>query len=134
MAPIKIIIADNLLMFRKGLRLLLEHESSIEIVGEAANGVQLLYLVKEYEPDLVITDTEMPEMGGAEATKKLKAAYPQLGIIALSMFQEDRLLVEMINAGAKGYLLKSSSKEELLAAIKAVKGGAIIFAMSALCS
>jgi DNA-binding NarL/FixJ family response regulator len=125
--PLKIVIADDQEIFLGGLRLLLQESREIEIVGEAANGIQLIYLVKELAPQVVVTDIEMPEMGGVEATRKLKALYPQLGIIALTAHLEDWLVVDMLTAGARGYLLKHSTKEELLTGIKAVEAGGFYF-------
>lgn len=127
---IKIVLADDQPLFTAGLRMVLEQGSGVEIVGEALNGIQLVYLVQELAPDVVITDIEMPEMDGTAATKKLKALYPKLGIIALTVFGEDWRVLDMLQAGARGYLLKNSTREDVLTAIRAVEAGGYYFCRS----
>jgi DNA-binding NarL/FixJ family response regulator len=122
-APIKLVIADDHEIFREGFKLLFKHQDHIQLVGEAEDGVKLIDVVDEQQPDIVITDIKMPRIDGIEATKLLKQKYPDLGIIALSMFNDDNLIVDMLEAGAKGYLLKNTSKEELIQAAKSVYEG-----------
>jgi DNA-binding NarL/FixJ family response regulator len=122
-SPIRIILADDHEIFRNGFKLLLRNQKEIELIGEAENGKQLLELVDRHHPDLVITDIKMPIMDGIQASKTLKQKYPRIGIIALSMFNDDYLVLEMLEAGASGYLLKNTNKEELLQAVKAVHQG-----------
>lgn len=120
---IKIIIADDHEIFRDGFKLMLSKQKDILLVGEAANGRELVELVNEQMPDLVITDIKMPIMDGIEASKKIAAQFPDMGIIGLSMFDEDDLIIDMLEAGAKGYLLKNANKEQIIEAIKTVYNG-----------
>lgn len=124
---ISVVIADDHEIFRDGLVLMLSKQSSINIKGQAADGNELINLVKEHQPDIVITDIKMPGMDGIEATKYLSANYPSCKIIALSMFNEENLIVDMLEAGAKGYLLKNADKQEILDAIENVFEGKIFY-------
>lgn len=126
---VKIVIADDYPLFREGIHLMLAREN-VEITGEAADGRELLSVVKNVQPDVVITDIEMPVMNGIEATREIKASHPQIRVIALTMFGEDHLIVDMLEAGAAGYLLKSSKKEELRDAIETVYEGGTYFCNS----
>ncbi|TMI63733.1 MAG: response regulator transcription factor [Bacteroidetes bacterium] len=128
--PIRILIADDFPMFREGIRMLLGQERKFEIVGEAGNGDELVRVMETTKADIVITDIEMPVMNGIMATKEIKSKHPQSGVIALTMFGDDHLIVEMLDAGANGYLLKSTRKQELIDAIEAVFGGASYFCNS----
>lgn len=125
--PIKIVLADDHSLFREGILLVLKKEKSIVIAGEAADGDALLQLIDEVEPDVVITDIDMPAKNGIDVTKIVKQQRPHVGILALTMFDEEHLLVDMMDAGANGYLLKSSKKEELLTAIQSAKEGGTYF-------
>ena len=127
---IKIAIADDYPMFLEGLQLLLEKQDNIEIVGEASNGQELLDVVKQTKPDVVITDIEMPVMNGIEATAALKKNFPDTRVIALTMYGDEHLIVDMLEAGADGYLLKKTTKQEVSEAIKAVYEGANYFCNS----
>jgi DNA-binding NarL/FixJ family response regulator len=120
---IRIVIADDHEMFRDGFKLMLTKQPDIELLGEAENGRELLTLVKERQPDVVVTDIKMPVMDGIEAVKKISEEYPEIGIIVLSMFDEDDLIVDMLEAGAKGYLLKNSNKDQIGEAIHTVFNG-----------
>ncbi len=120
---IRIVIADDHEIFRDGFRLMLSKQNDIHLVAEAENGQQLLAIAKEHLPDVIITDIKMPIMDGVEATKKLAELYPNIGVIGLSMFNEDDLIVEMLEAGAKGYLLKNANKQQIIEAIKTVYSG-----------
>ena len=118
--PINIILADDHEIFRDGFRVMLKKISHINLVGEAANGQELITISKELKPDVIITDIKMPVMDGIEATKLLTRMYPDVGIIALSMFNEENLIVDMLEAGACGYLLKNAPKDEIINAITSV--------------
>lgn len=117
---INLIIADDHEIYRDGLSLMLSRQEGLSLVGQAENGKELIELVDELHPDLVITDIKMPFLDGIKATRMLLEKYPDLKIIALSMFDEENLIVEMLEAGAKGYLLKNADKKEILEAITTV--------------
>lgn len=119
--PIKVVIADDHEIFLSGLKLLISELPELQFSGEATNGKDLIDIVKLRQPDVVITDVKMPIMDGIEATKEIKNLLPDIGVIALTMFNEDELVIEMLEAGARGYLLKNTNKNELLTAVKAVK-------------
>lgn len=118
--PIEVIIADDHEIFRDGFRFLLNKIPSIKLIGEAADGKELIERTRELKPDIIITDIKMPRMNGIEATKQLVKEFPHIGIISFSMFEEDNLIIAMLEAGAKGYLIKNADKEEIEAAIKSV--------------
>jgi DNA-binding NarL/FixJ family response regulator len=99
-------------------------------VGEAENGKELLEVAAKYQPDVVITDIKMPVMDGIEVCKNIKRKFPDMMVIALSMFNDDNLIVDMLEAGARGYLLKNTNKSELLQAVKAVYGGSTYYCMA----
>lgn len=117
---IRVAIADDHELFRDGLKLMLGSEETIDLVGEASNGKTLLTLVKKQKPDVVITDIKMPEMDGVEAAKAIHEELPLTSIIALSMFDDEEMILEMLEAGALGYLLKNADKTEVVEAIQTV--------------
>ena len=117
---IRVIIADDHEIFRDGLRIMLQKQPEIELVAEAGDGLELVDHVKRLQPDIVISDVKMPRMDGAAATRHLAEHYPNIGIIALTMFDEEDLIIDMLEAGAKGYLLKNADKHEIVEAIKSV--------------
>ncbi|TMI87326.1 MAG: response regulator transcription factor [Bacteroidetes bacterium] len=119
-SPIRLVIADDHEIFREGLESLFNKQKEIELAGEAINGKQLLEQAERLLPDVILTDIKMPVIDGIEATKILTEKFPQIGIIALSMFEDENLIVEMLEAGAKGYLMKNAHKHEIIAAINAV--------------
>lgn len=127
---ITVAIADDHKIFRDGLRILFKKEGNIELVGEAANGKELVETVKKTRPDIVITDIVMPEMDGITAAKQILELYPKTAVIGLSMVDEDDLLIEILEAGALGYLLKNAEKEEILEAIHCVSNGAPFYSKS----
>jgi len=118
--PIRVVIADDHEIFREGLEVLLKKQNDIELVGEASNGKQLVEVAERVIPDVIITDIKMPVLDGIKATYALTQKFPQMGIIALSMFDDENLIVDMLEAGAKGYLIKNAHKHEIIAAIKSV--------------
>ena len=117
---IRLVIADDHEIFRDGMALMLSRHQDVVLAGQAENGKELLKLVDEVQPDVIMTDIKMPVMDGIEATKLLLQKNPDLKIIALSMFDEENLIVDMLEAGAKGYLLKNADKQEILDAINNV--------------
>lgn len=119
-SPINIIIADDHEIFRDGLQLMLRKDPGINILAEASNGDELVKAVFQYKPDVVLTDIIMPSMDGIEATKNIVKQFPEISIIALSMFDQESLIIDMLEAGAIGYLLKNADKQEIMEAIQAV--------------
>jgi two-component system, NarL family, response regulator NreC len=124
---IRLVIADDHEIFRDGLALMLSKQDTLSLVGQAGDGRELVQLVAEQRPDLVITDIKMPKLDGIAASKLLLKENPDLKIIALSMFDEENLIVEMLEIGAKGYLLKNADKKEILEAIYSVYEGEIYY-------
>ncbi|HJT72718.1 MAG TPA: response regulator transcription factor [Chitinophaga sp.] len=117
---IRLVIADDHEIFRDGLALMLSRQPNIALVGQAGNGRELLEILNEVEADVIMTDLKMPLMDGISATRVLLQKDPATKIIALSMFDEEELIVEMLEAGAKGYLLKNADKQEIIEAITSV--------------
>lgn len=120
---IKIALADDHSIVRKGIRSLLESESDIEVVGEAGNGYEAIDLVKKYSPNLIIMDISMPDLNGMEATRMIINEHPGTLIIALSMHHDKRFIANMLESGAKGFLLKDCAAEELIEAVRTVMAG-----------
>ena len=123
----KIIIVDDHLMFREGIKLLIETEGMGKVIAEADNGLEFLHLLENHYPDLVLMDIEMPVMGGLAATIAAIAIRPDLKILVLTMLGNKDNYTSMINAGVMGFVLKTSGKQELEKAIKTVIGGESYF-------
>ncbi len=121
--PIKIIFADDHEVLRDGFQVMMKKQTDIEIIGEAKNGEQLINLTRRLKPDIIITDIMMPVKTGIEAIREITLEFPSIGIIAFSMYNEEGLILDMLKAGANGYILKSSRKEEVIATIKSVYRG-----------
>ena len=117
---IKIILADDHKIIREGLRSLLEKQDDMEVIAEADNGLKTVNLVQKLHPDVVIMDIGMPEMNGIDATTKITTEFKGVQVIALSMHSDRRFVMQMLKAGAAGYLLKDSAFEELVTAIHTV--------------
>ncbi|MFT3753059.1 MAG: response regulator transcription factor [Paludibacter sp.] len=124
---IKIIIVDDHALFREGIKVLIDTENIGEVIGEAENGKVFLDLLKEQKPDLVMMDIEMPVMGGFEAIQKAMLIQPDIKVLVLTMLSDRNNYHNMINAGAMGYMLKSSDKAEFAKAVKAVMDGELYF-------
>jgi two-component system NarL family response regulator len=120
---LRILLADDHQMFLESLRLMLDREEDIKVVGMASNGLEVFKLAKELEPDIVCMDIGMPGMNGIEATRRLRTTCPQIKIIALSALSERRYVVEIMDAGASGYVTKAEACGELLRAIRAIQRG-----------
>ena len=120
--PTRILIADDHQIVRQGLRILLEHEPDLNVVAGAEDGRATVRMVRNIQPDVVIMDVAMPDLNGIEATRQIVAEFPRIKIIALSMYSDRRFVVNMLKAGASGYLLKDCAFEELAKAIRAVLG------------
>ena len=110
-------------MVRDGLRALLEPQADFAIVAEAADGRECVQRAEETSPDVVMMDIAMPTMNGIEATRRILAANPSIGVVILSMHQDESYVLQSLNAGAKGYLLKDSPREDILEAIRSVAAG-----------
>jgi DNA-binding NarL/FixJ family response regulator len=115
---IRVLLADDHEIFLDGLQAMLQKQSGIEVTGQAANGKELIRQAETLNPDVILTDIMMPVMDGIAATKYLTAHQPAVRVIALSMFDQDNLIVDMLEAGACGYLLKNAHKSEILEAIQ----------------
>ena len=120
---IRVVVADDHLVLREGIRNLLEEQPDIELVGEAANGLEAVAVVRATEPDVVLMDVVMPRVGGIEATKQIKKFNPGTAVLILSGYEDDRYVLGLLDAGAAGYLLKSASGHEVISAIRAVHAG-----------
>lgn len=123
MSRIRYVIADDHAIFRDGIKMVLGKSDKLELAGEASNGMELIEVARQSTPDVVITDIKMPVMDGIEATRQLRSHFPLLPVVALSMFNEDDLVMEMLEAGATGYLLKNAGRDEILEAIETVMEG-----------
>jgi two-component system, NarL family, response regulator LiaR len=121
----RILLVDDHSVVRQGLRLFLELEEDLEIVGEAENGLQALARIEELKPDVVLMDLMMPEMGGVEAIELGKMRFPDVEFIALTSVLEDRSLVKAVKAGAIGFLLKNTEADELCRSIKTAAKGIV---------
>jgi two-component system, NarL family, response regulator YdfI len=122
-SPIRILVADDHLIIRQGLRLILETEVDFELVGEAADGAEAVRLCGELHPTVVLMDLRMPMMDGLTAIERLQAEQPETAVIILTTFNEDDLMLRGLQAGAKGYLLKDTDRETLFNSIRAAARG-----------
>jgi NarL family two-component system response regulator YdfI len=120
---IRVMITDDHLIIREGLRLILETADNLQVVGEAIDGAECLRLVPELAPDVILMDLQMPRMDGITAIEHLRRDHPDIAIVILTTYNEDDLMVRGLQAGARGYLLKDSSRENLLDAIQAAAKG-----------
>lgn len=120
---IRVVLADDQTLVRQGFRLLLEMEPDIQVIGQAGNGREAIQLVKALRPDVVLMDVRMPEMDGVEATRQLSVQAPEVGVIILTTFKEDEIVFEGLKAGARGYLLKDISSDEMAQAVRKVAAG-----------
>ncbi|MBP1467891.1 response regulator transcription factor [Candidatus Chloroploca sp. M-50] len=121
--PIRILIVEDQRIVREGLRALLEDETVVFLVGEAAHGEAAVAQYEALRPDVVLMDLQMPGMDGAEATRRIRALDPQARVLVLTTYATDEFIFAALRAGAKGYLLKDASADELIAAIQAIYAG-----------
>jgi len=120
---IRLLLCDDHAMFRQGVRSILETEDGLRISGEAATGREAVRHALQIKPDVVLMDIQMPELDGVAATKEILSEWPEANVIILTMYRQDRYVFEAIKAGARGYLLKDSGADELIAAIRKVAEG-----------
>jgi len=128
---IKLLIADDHPPFREGLSRLLEEEPDMEVVATSADGEEAVSLAKQLRPDVVIIDVAMPKLNGIEAAKQIKAACPETAILMVSAYGYESYLLASLQAGASGYMLKSSPLRELANAVRSVHGGQAVFDLKA---
>lgn len=127
MKPVRVLLVDDHNIILNGIKTMLEDETEIDIIGEANNGKDAILKAETLKPDVILMDIKMPEMNGIEATKEITARNLPVGIVGLTMFDDDEYIAAMLQAGAKGYLLKNSSKQDIMAALKKVATGETYF-------
>ena len=121
--PIRVILADDHAVVRKGIREFLEEEGDIVVVAEAADGSQAVDLVAEYQPDVAVLDIQMPGVSGIEATRRIKADHPGVRVLVLTAYDDDPYIFALLQAGASGYILKTTGSRDLVQAVRAVHRG-----------
>ena len=124
---IRVIIVDDERLARKDLQSLLSQFEHVEIVGEAQNGEEAIEFASSTQPDVILMDLRMPGVNGIDATRRIHRTFPHIGILVLTVFEDDTSVFPAIRAGARGYLLKNTEQEELLRAIHTVSNGGAIF-------
>src|SRR5258707_9213207 len=127
MDRIRILVADDNSIFRKGLLTLLRSIPDTDVVGEATSGEDSIILATRLQPDVILMDLKMPDLNGIEATRRIVQASPHIGVLILTMFQDDDSVFAAMRAGARGYVLKGANQDEILRAIRAVGSGKAIF-------
>ena len=120
---LKILIVDDHQVVRRGLQMTIDAEKDMRVVGEAANGAQVLALIQKHKPDVVLMDLQMPEVNGVDALKQIRPAYPNLPILILTTFTDEAHVYAALRAGASGFLLKEMSGDDLVAAIRGAAQG-----------
>ncbi|MCL4265688.1 MAG: response regulator transcription factor [Anaerolineae bacterium] len=125
--PIHILIADDHTLFRDGLKALFGSLPDTEVVGEAASGTEAVTLAEKLQPDVVLMDIQMPGLNGIEATRQIVQTSPHIGVIVVTMFDDDDSVFAAMRAGARGYVLKGADQEEMLRTIQAVARGEALF-------
>lgn len=125
--PIRILIADDHTLFRDGLRALFNSLPDTEVVGEAASGSEAIRQAEQFQPDVVLMDIQMPEINGIEATRQIVRTSPHIGVVVITMFEDDDSVFAAMRAGARGYVLKGADQTEMLRVIRAVAQGEALF-------
>ena len=120
---IRVLLVEDHAIVRKGVYFLLDSQSDIEVVGEASNGHEALAATRELQPDVVVMDINMPELNGLEATRQISKLYPEVKVLVLTMYSNEEYVLQLLQAGAAGYIVKQSIPDELLSAIRAVSNG-----------
>jgi DNA-binding NarL/FixJ family response regulator len=123
----RVVIADDHPVFRRGLKALLDGEDGLEVVGDAADGQEAVKVVLDLEPDVVVMDLHMPVLGGVEAAKQIREVLPDIGVLVLTMHEDDELVFAAMKAGARGYLVKTTDDDEIVRAVQAIGAGEAIF-------
>src|SRR5580698_746865 len=123
MPPIRILLADDHAVVRDGLRALLDRQPDLTVVAEACDGRECIRLAEEHSPDVVMMDVAMPNLNGIEAARRIVAAHPGTAVVVLSMHLDESYVLQSLRAGAKAYLLKDSSREDVLEAIRSAANG-----------
>jgi DNA-binding NarL/FixJ family response regulator len=124
---IRVVIADDHVFYREGVRALLNNVPDIQVLGEAATGEEVIARATALNPDIILMDLKMPGLNGIEATRRIMQTQPEIGILVITMFDDDDSVFAAMRAGARGYLLKDADREELVRAINAVQRGEAIF-------
>ena len=127
MNPIQVLIADDHPVFRHGMRAVLEAAPDTVVVGEATTGDEAITLAKQLRPDVIMMDLQMPHLNGIDATRRLRQVNPDAHVLVVTMFEDDSSVFAAMRAGARGYVLKDATKDEILRAIRAVAHGEAIF-------
>ena len=125
--PIRVVIADDHPVYRDGLAALLGSVEGLEVVGTASTGTEVVEVAREVSPDVVVMDVRMPDLDGVEATRRVTAEQPHVGVLVLTMSEDDETLLAALRAGARGYLLKGANQREIVRAVTAVAEGQAIF-------
>jgi DNA-binding NarL/FixJ family response regulator len=123
MAPIRVLIADDHALFRYGIKAMLASEQGFELAGEASSGEEAVKLAAELRPDIVLMDIQMPGLNGIEATRRIVKADPGIGVVVVTMFEEDDSVFAAMRAGARGYVLKGGDADEVVRVVRAVAQG-----------
>lgn len=126
--PIRVVLADDHAVVRKGTREFLEEDASIVVVAEASNGLEACQWVDELHPDVTVLDIQMPVMTGIDATRRIKLAHPEVRVLILTAYDDDPFIFALLSAGADGYVLKNASPDELVRAVKAIAQGGKVLA------
>lgn len=124
--PVTVVIADDHQLVRQGLRRYLETAKDIRVVGEASGGHEAVHVVGELKPDVVVLDVRMDDLNGIEATKLIRENSPETGVVILTGHEEDRVVLEAVRAGARGYVLKARDAEHLVNTVRLVAGGNMV--------
>jgi len=125
MSEIQLLLVDDHEVVRTGLRMLLENQSDMVILAEASGGLEAIELVDVFHPNVVVMDITLPDISGIEATRQLKAKYPKIAVVALTIHEDEQYFFEMLQAGASGYVPKRAAPEDLISAIRAAYSGEI---------
>jgi len=125
--PLRVLIADDHPLFRNGMRTLLTADPDTKVIGEATTGEEAISLAASLQPDIILMDLQMPDGGGIEATRRILHVSPHIRILVVTMYEDDHSVFTAMRAGARGYLLKGASPDEVLRAIAAVGSGEAIF-------